>query len=590
MLKFEVDAIEDVAIYSATEGTPTVEARLSTANAKLEREKRDLAFQLRQAIRENKDLQNEMVEVEILMVRARELKEENEGLIDDYQNFKTVQEGEMDELIKMLKETMEENDQLQKDNQRFVTQLNKLETKTIVETTAPELDEIKQENARLLIERDQLKEAVNRQSQTILEMDEKLRERNEHAVGFEKLRKSLNAEEDKKVDERADSSKDSSSESGNYKEMYEELRATSMLMLHEVENKEELLVEYNRVTEEYEELRKQTAVLRATLDEKYSEIKRLTIKVEDLTDQLDDSLVDFRNAVQKIRNEHDLEMRNLLSENRDLKSSVEELKRALDDKERMVRQKIDDVTVQALASSADKSRSVSASVSKEIQTDDLSEQYCFKVIPSSELMEVPRPEFKDMDVEINRMESPVFQDLQNAMIEAKKLLKENRKLKQIVSNLKTEGQSPETTKMEAENRKLQEHNYDLELEISGLKRTIGEQGAYLARVGKDEKLFARVVFPSEPEDPKFLEGKESSDSSGPIDSGNCSNLGRDESDLFDKSPKEEVFSYHGTAEEPPCLSSQGCKPITKAGSPDASHKDGKKVTKASEKRSSKRNR
>ena len=46
----------------------------------------------------------------------------------------------------------------------------------------------REENEALLSEIAALREAVGRQSQTILEMDEKLREQNKHAVGFEDLR------------------------------------------------------------------------------------------------------------------------------------------------------------------------------------------------------------------------------------------------------------------------------------------------------------------------------------------------------------------------------------------------------------------
>lgn len=51
--------------------------------------------------------------------------------------------------------------------------------------TADEIEKAKEENSALISEIEELRAAVSRQSQTILEMDEKLRDQNKHSIKFE---------------------------------------------------------------------------------------------------------------------------------------------------------------------------------------------------------------------------------------------------------------------------------------------------------------------------------------------------------------------------------------------------------------------
>jgi len=95
LVHFDVELIEDVDIYSSLDSVAHTkisqeEAKVAVTMSvsKLERENRALQFQLKEAMRENKTLQAQMDEVEKMIVVARELKEENEGLIADYRKLK----------------------------------------------------------------------------------------------------------------------------------------------------------------------------------------------------------------------------------------------------------------------------------------------------------------------------------------------------------------------------------------------------------------------------------------------------------------------------------------------------------------------
>jgi len=101
----------------------------------------------------------------------------------------------MEELEKIFRETVDENNVLLQDNTELTAKLAELEV-TLQATTSVVADSSTdvaaaqrtiEENAALMSEISQLREAVGRQSQTILEMDEKLRQQNSLAVEFETL-------------------------------------------------------------------------------------------------------------------------------------------------------------------------------------------------------------------------------------------------------------------------------------------------------------------------------------------------------------------------------------------------------------------
>ena len=73
-----------------------------------------------------------MDEVEKMIVLARELKDENEGLIADYRRLKEVQDaenGELEEMEKIFRDTIEENNTLVSDNTALTARLAELEEK-----------------------------------------------------------------------------------------------------------------------------------------------------------------------------------------------------------------------------------------------------------------------------------------------------------------------------------------------------------------------------------------------------------------------------------------------------------------------------
>lgn len=334
LINLRVDAIEDVELYSSLqeigrerrssssgegqeEGT-----QLSAAVARLEREKKALIFHLRQAIGENRQLQAQMEEVEKFVNIARELKDENEALIADYRKFREFQEEEvsgMDELAQLFKETLEENRELQNENEALKVKVIELqgllnsndviglETQT---DSGYDVARLLHENLQLRNEIAELTKAVNRESQTILEMDEKLRREYE----TRSPRPGRGGPRDTKAEVDAE-------EFNSLRDMYDELKEQTVQLLREVEDKAKTQRELERISEEFEERLTEIVHLRATLDNRDSEIRRLQDERQTTKTQTEAVIRQMKRDQDRQTEEQQARLERAMEENRQLKQS-----------------------------------------------------------------------------------------------------------------------------------------------------------------------------------------------------------------------------------------------------------------------------
>ena len=334
LINLKVEVIEEVDIYSSLQETrmgasgSDQSTQQSAMVARLDRENKALLFQLKQAIEENRQLQAHMEDVEKFVNIARELKEENEALIADYKRFRDVQEeevSEMDELAELFKDTLEENKALQAENEELRARVVELqgrldaaEARSQMEAVA-EAERLETENRRQREEMAELTDAVNRQSQTILEMDERLRSVNSHALHSPIDRRTSESLELDRTDEVPDVEK------VRLREMYDELKSQTEVLLKELERKREAQTDLERIVEEFEDRGTEIVHLRSALDRKDSEIRCLTEEVGELNQHLELAFNEFKKDLERSKKDREAELGRVVEENIQLKAFIEEV-------------------------------------------------------------------------------------------------------------------------------------------------------------------------------------------------------------------------------------------------------------------------
>ena len=472
LLRLELEEVDDVLIYSQAPNPDNLE--ITSKVTRLEKEKQDLALKLKEILSENNQLHDQVVDIEKLMSKAKEMKEENEGLISDCMEFVEISgkdSAEVEDLMRLFKETIEENDALKLENEDLGTRLNNM---TIIAGIG-DLDELKRENVRLMFERMQLEEAVEKQSKALLEMSEKLRARDETSNN---PNVEMFHEEVIQISSGAISRE---SEDADYRLMYEELKKESIEVLDELRAKEDLVTEYNRVVEENEEFKKQNAILKNTLDKKSNEVKQLNDQVKDLGEQLEEAFTEFKRAINVMQSENAEEYNKLKAENKELRLVIQELNEALEEKDTLI------------------SKNMEKQVASELKNSEHQDE------GSQTDLEV-NGDSKNSTIE-KRTRSPIYEDLKNAMLESKALLQENNKLKKVLVEFENEKSKiviDQDSELKRENEKLKDANDKLQFEVTSLKRTISEQGAYLAYLTPSTNDIERVIFPTEADSEKFM--------------------------------------------------------------------------------------
>lgn len=466
LLRLELEEVDDVLIYSQDPNPENLE--ITSKVIRLEKEKQDLVLKLKEILSENVQLHGQVADIEQLMSKAKEMKEENEGLISDCKEFVEISgkdSEEVEDLMRLFKETIEENDALKLENEDLLSRLNNV---AIISGTG-DLDELKRENVRLMFDRMQLEEAVEKQSKALLEMSEKLKVSDETSKNsnVEMFR-----EEEIQISSEA-ISEERDSEDADYRLMYEELKKESIEVLNELRAKEDLVTEYNKVVEENEEFKKQNAILKITLDKKSNEVKQLNDQVKVLGEQLEEAFTEFKRAINVMQSENADEYNKLKAENKELRLIIQELNETLEEKDNFI----------------------SKNIEKQLTSDMKSSEH--------------QDEGSQTDLEVNgdsrnstiekKTRSPIYEDLKNAMLESKSLLQENNKLKKALVELEN-GKSKividQDSELKQENEKLKDANDKLQFEVTSLKRTISEQGAYLAYLTPSTNDIERVIFPS----------------------------------------------------------------------------------------------
>lgn len=474
LLRLELEEVDDVLIYSQSPNPDNIE--ITSKVARLEKEKQDLVLKLKEILSENIQLHGQVADIEQLMSKAKEMKEENEGLISDCKEFVEISgkdSEEVEDLMRLFKETIEENDALKLENEDLLSRLNNV---AIISGTG-DLDELKKENVRLMFERMQLEEAVEKQSKALLEMSEKLKASDETSKNSNV---EMFHEEEIQISSEAISG-ERESEDADYRLMYEELKKESIEVLNELRAKEDLVTEYNKVVEENEEFKKQNAILKNTLDKKSNEVKQLNDQVKELGEQLEEAFTEFKRAINVMQSENAEEYNKLKAENKELRLIIQELNETLEEKDTFI----------------------SKNMEKQLSSDMKS---CEHLDEGSQTDLEVNGDSRNSTIE-KRTRSPIYEDLKNAMMESKSLLQENNKLKKALVEL--ENGKPKTvidqdSELKQENEKLKEANDKLQFEVTSLKRTISEQGAYLAYLTPSTNDIERVIFPSEAGNEKFM--------------------------------------------------------------------------------------
>jgi regulator of replication initiation timing len=536
--RLEVDASNEVSTKddAILEGLTEKYRQLSVELKKLEEQKsstdddnRRLANDNRELLKRISDLESELMnhhraatEMESALVETMEenkqlmvAKEELSEMLTRHQ----ADENSSDAFEAAIKELKERNVELQRTIELLESKIISLELlvnkRDATDDAVKEIERLRVQNKRLEEELEQQQEAINRQSQMILNLDDQLRLRSEQQRGTDV--KKINAA-DVRQDERKQALLLGSSQKtagSKFEDIKTELEANKLALDTLKAAKTELEIRLELAQRETQRLTTTVAQLELTVAQKNAEVEQLQSTVADSDKRVRSETEYFQRKFENLQKEQLVQVQKLSDENEQLRSELNQLRELINDRQHMAAaaarddtqradidedirkvhhqdakepQQVTNVTVSEMAklfterrqevrrsksgAGAETKRSLSASVREEDAVD-----------ASGGVGRSTRSKAVNY-------EKKLISDLSKAVEASQSLLLENRRLRMEIEQLnevrrrsRTEDDVPtiDTRETDVENMQLKNYVEELENEVVALKKTVGEQGMYMNR-------------------------------------------------------------------------------------------------------------